>query len=77
MKSCFSDYYVNEWEKAGKSGELRYVGSECKHDEHFLALLQEYSALEKKLLRSDAAAQLRRQAANFLSMSMQPIFLPK
>jgi hypothetical protein len=76
-EELFWDHYVNEWEKAGKSGKLRYVRSEFKHDEHFLALLQKYPSLEKKLSRSDTAVQLRRQAANFLSLSMQPIFLPK
>jgi ubiquinone/menaquinone biosynthesis C-methylase UbiE len=49
-EELFWDHYVNEWEKSGKSKELRYVGSEWKREEDFLSLLQKYSSPKKKAL---------------------------
>ena len=43
-EELFWDYYVNEWEKTGKSKELPYVGSEFKREESFLLMLEKYSS---------------------------------
>jgi ubiquinone/menaquinone biosynthesis C-methylase UbiE len=49
-EELFWDYYVNEWEKTGKSTELPYVGSEFKREEDFLLILKKYSSPEKTAL---------------------------
>jgi ubiquinone/menaquinone biosynthesis C-methylase UbiE len=49
-EELFWDYYVNEWERSGKSKNLPYVGSEFKREEGFLAMLQKYSSPEKRAL---------------------------
>lgn len=49
-EELFWDYYVNEWEKTGKSKELPYVGSEFKREESFLLMLEKYSSPEKTAL---------------------------
>jgi SAM-dependent methyltransferase len=49
-EELFWDQYVNDWEKSEKNNNLNYLGTEWKHEEDFLSLLQKYSSSGKEAL---------------------------
>ena len=49
-EELFWNQYVKEWEKSEKNKDVRYLGTEWKHEEDFLSLLQKYASSEKEAL---------------------------
>ena len=68
-EELFWNQYVNDWEKSEKSKGVQYLGTEWKHEEDFLSLLQEYSSSGKRRSRSVAgAAELRLPGSSYSNM---------
>jgi ubiquinone/menaquinone biosynthesis C-methylase UbiE len=49
-EELYWDQYAKDWETSERNQQFQYVGSEWKHEEVFLSLLQEYSSPEKEAL---------------------------
>ena len=49
-EELYWDQYAQDWEKSERNKPSQYLGSEWKHEETFLSLLQEYSSPEKEAL---------------------------
>ena len=49
-EELFWNQYVNDWEKSEKSKDVPYLGTEWKHEEDFLSLLQKYASSGKEAL---------------------------
>jgi ubiquinone/menaquinone biosynthesis C-methylase UbiE len=49
-EELYWDQYAQDWEKSARNQPSQYLGSEWKHEEAFLSLLQQYSSPEKEAL---------------------------
>jgi ubiquinone/menaquinone biosynthesis C-methylase UbiE len=49
-EELYWNQYAKDWEESGRNRQFQYVGSEWKHEEAFLSLLQQYASPEKEAL---------------------------
>ena len=75
-EELFWNQYVNDWEKSEKSKDVLYLGTEWKHEEDFLSLLQKYASSGKEALEIGwGAAELRPPGSSYSNMFTPQTFL--